>query len=486
MTIDSLIASVKRMLAKIPRNKYTYGAGIVIILALGWMVFGGNNKEVQTLVVEAKPFVQQVSVSGKVEAAEDVDMTFEVTGRVNAIHVEVGQKVVAGAPLVSLSSGTLAAQLASAQADVTRQRIERENSGVNLDEVRDQQETKVESAYRTLLSDDLEATAQYNSYGVTAPVITGLYNGAQEGTYKLRVEQADDNTGDFELYVFDLETPGGVKASKTGPTKLGTKGLFVSFPNGIAAYKGTTWYVSVPNEKSASYFTNYNAYQEALRERDRAIAEAEAELEKRSEGLTIADAALASAQAEVARVLAELSKYTLRAPFDGVVTAIDANLGGTASVSEPAVSVIGDGGLEIESYVPEINISYLEPGDAAVITLDAYGESVPFPATVAAIDPAETVRDGVSTYRVRLQFVEEDERVKSGMTANIVITTDERESVISVPQGIVKNKNGKHTVKVQVNGKNEERVVMTGLISSLGEIEITSGLEVGETVVLEN
>ena len=470
MTIDSLIASVKRMLAKIPRNKYTYGAGIVIILALGWMVFGGNNKEVQTLVVEAKPFVQQVSVSGKVEAAEDVDMTFEVTGRVNAIHVEVGQKVVAGAPLVSLSSGTLAAQLASAQADVTRQRIERENSGVNLDEVRDQQETKVESAYRTLLSDDLEATAQYNSYGVTAPVITGLYNGAQEGTYKLRVEQADDNTGDFELYVFDLETPGGVKASKTGPTKLGTKGLFVSFPNGIAAYKGTTWYVSVPNEKSASYFTNYNAYQEALRERDRAIA----------------DAALASAQAEVARVLAELSKYTLRAPFDGVVTAIDANLGGTASVSEPAVSVIGDGGLEIESYVPEINISYLEPGDTAVITLDAYGESVPFPATVAAIDPAETVRDGVSTYRVRLQFVEEDERVKSGMTANIVITTDERESVISVPQGIVKNKNGKHTVKVQVNGKNEERVVMTGLISSLGEIEITSGLEVGETVVLEN
>ncbi len=462
--------------------------GIVLVLfAASVAAFLVWNKpaEEDILIVTAKPFVQEVSVSGKVQALNEVDMTFEETGRVSRVYVEVGDEVSVGDPLIELASDGVQAQLASAQAEVTMRRVERANQGVSLEEITSEQDTKVQSAYFTLLSKDLAAIAESSTYTVTPPVITGLYEGGVEGTYRLSVRRAT-TPGFYELYVFGLETTGAVRVSKTGPTPLGTKGLYVTFPDPVADYRDTRWNVEIPNQKSTSYLASYNAYQEALRERTRTIEEAQSQLERRSEGLTIADAMLASAQAEVRRLTAELNKRTLRAPFDGTVTLLDLSVGDTVSPSVPAVSLMSTNTLEVESFVPEINISYLEVGDPAVVTLDAYGELVPFAARVIAIDPAETTRDGVSTYRVRLQFVEEDARLRSGMTANIVITTDEREGVISVPQGAVTRTRGTASVRVKIGEETETRTVTTGAVSSLGEIEIIEGLEEGDRVVLRN
>ena len=109
-----------------------------------------------------------------------------------------------------------------------------------------------------------------------------------------------------------------------------------------------------------------------------------------------------------------------------------------------------------------------------------------FNATVAAIDPAETVRDGVSTYRTILKFTVTDQRVKSGMTANVTITAERRQDVISIPQGVVTSRDGKKFVRVLVGDEVVEREVTTGSVSSLGSIEITSGLSSGDVVVLSD
>lgn len=488
MTLDSLVAFItrhitqaKKLIHKHPR--LSLGAGVVLVLLVAMLSGVGGGTQEETVVVSPKPFVQKISVSGKVKAPEDVQMSFEQTGRVERIYVSVGQEVKEGAPLIALSSGTLGAELASAQAQLSLKRAERENDVANLENVRQQQNTAVESAYRTLLSSSLEAVPFSGAYSSDAPVITGAYTGTKEGQYKFSITEKNLGAGDYELRVIGLETPEAIRVSKTGPTPLGSLGLYVSFPDPVASYKDTIWYVSLPNTKATTYVTNYNAYQEALRERDKAVADAEAALALRL-GTTIKDAEVAAAQAEVNRILAELAKFTLRAPFDGVVTAIDAEVGEAVSVNDSAVSLIGARALEIESFVPEINIAYLAVGDPAVVTLDAYGEQVPFTAKVIAIDPAETIRDGVSTYRVRLAFMEDDERVKSGMTANILITTDERDGVISVPQGVIVKKKDISYVPVKEGGRTTLTPVITGAVSSLGEIEVVSGLEEGDIVVL--
>jgi hypothetical protein len=140
--------------------------------------------------------------------------------------------------------------------------------------------------------------------------------------------------------------------------------------------------------------------------------------------------------------------------------------------------------FQIESYVPEINIALIKFGDSAKITLDAYGDNTFFEAKVVSIDPAETVRDGVSTYKIKLQFIEKDERIKSGMTANVAIIIFNKPHVIVVPGGVVLEQDGKKFVQIK-NGKEIlEREVTTGDVSLLGQIEIVSGLEDGEQVIL--
>ena len=124
-------------------------------------------------------------------------------------------------------------------------------------------------------------------------------------------------------------------------------------------------------------------------------------------------------------------------------------------------------------------------GNPVAVLLDAYGADVVFPGTVVSIDPGETMRDGISTYRAVLAFTEQDSRIKSGMTANITITTERKSDVISVPQGVVTNRNGIKYVSLKKGDSLEEREVTTGMVSSLGYVEIISGLSRGDEVVLK-
>jgi hypothetical protein len=62
--------------------------------------------------------------------------------------------------------------------------------------------------------------------------------------------------------------------------------------------------------------------------------------------------------------------------------------------------------------------------------------------------------------------------------------TDEREDIVSVPVGVVVQKEGKKYVQVKNGEVVEEREVTTGELSSFGTIEIRSGLSGGETIVV--
>jgi len=74
-------------------------------------------------------------------------------------------------------------------------------------------------------------------------------------------------------------------------------------------------------------------------------------------------------------------------------------------------------------WFPRPTSPKLRSGEKALVTLDTFGSGVSFDAVVAAVDPAETVAGDVGAYGVKLQFVKDDARVKSGMTANISIAT---------------------------------------------------------------
>ena len=136
-----------------------------------------------------------------------------------------------------------------------------------------------------------------------------------------------------------------------------------------------------------------------------------------------------------------------------------------------------------------MSLAKIKSGDTARITLDAYGDEEEFNASVISIEPAETLVEGIPTYKVKLQFDAQDERIKSGMTANIDILTAKKEDVVTIPQRAIITKGGEKLVRIVEELPKEkitninEVTVKTGLRGSNGRIEITEGVKEGDKVV---
>ena len=80
-------------------------------------------------------------------------------------------------------------------------------------------------------------------------------------------------------------------------------------------------------------------------------------------------------------------------------------------------------------------------------------------------------------------WFEIDERVKSGMSADVTIETDKRENVLSVPYRAIVYKDSKRFVRILQGKEMQEIEVEIGLKGSEGEIEIISGLNEGDKVI---
>ncbi len=196
------------------------------------------------------------------------------------------------------------------------------------------------------------------------------------------------------------------------------------------------------------------------------------------------EAKLEQAEANVKNIEAQLAKTILVAPISGIVTKQDAKTGEIAAAGTPIVSIISESQFEIEANIPEADIAKVKVGNQARVTLDAYGSDTYFNVSVVKIDPGETIIEGVATYKTTFQFLQKDERVKSGMTANIDILTDRRENVISIPQRAVLSQNGDKIVKISEGKDIKEVKVKTGLRGVDGNIEIIEGISEGDKIIV--
>jgi len=109
---------------------------------------------------------------------------------------------------------------------------------------------------------------------------------------------------------------------------------------------------------------------------------------------------------------------------------------------------------------------------------------VKFEGQVILIYPAETVIQDVVYYKVKVELNESTYEIKSGMTANCDILTDHRENVLTMPARALQERNGRQFVRILVNGKPAERDVTVGLRGDEGEIEVISGLNAGDKVII--
>ncbi len=204
----------------------------------------------------------------------------------------------------------------------------------------------------------------------------------------------------------------------------------------------------------------------------------------RATDLSAAQARVRQASADLARAAAQLNNTVLVAPEAGIITKVNVKAG-EALPAGPAVTMLGDSPMRIEMFVSEIDIPKVRLSQSGAIALDAY-PNVKFKLRVSEIDPGVTDKDGVSKYRVKLDFVYPHNDLKIGMTGDAEIVSAQRAQVLTIPRrAVLQRPTGEEYVRVQESdGTTEERSVILGIDGSDGEVEIQSGLQEGETVVV--
>ena len=203
------------------------------------------------------------------------------------------------------------------------------------------------------------------------------------------------------------------------------------------------------------------------------------------EELAVRTARVGEARARLDRINASIEDTLLRAPFSGVLGTVSLSTGEHVTALESVAVLESSGALEIQSFVPEVDVALLESGLGASVTLDALGSIAEFNATVENIDQTATVREGVATYKTILQFDIRDSRIRSGMSANVDILIANRPEVLFIPGRAVIRRDGQDYVRLLGDdGSVAEVVIEAGLRSTFGDVEILSGLEEGQTIIV--
>ena len=501
---------------------------VAVIVGGGYFYFGrsADDSAYDYYEVERRDLVQEVSVTGRVEPVDDVDLAFEKSGKVGAIYVKIGDKVQIGRILVSLDGSELFTQLAKEEANVkvqeaklnelrsgTRpeeikiQEVKVANAQVSLEDARKNLVDKIQDAYTK--SDDAirNKTDQYfvNLKSTSPKIVFSIYDSSLKTTLedsRLNIENrlASWKTSLQNLTILsDLDAYTNITEQNLNYLKTffanATLALNDLTPSGtltqtnIDAYRADT---STARTNTNTATTNLTTAEEKLRtaESTLTLEQNELLLDKAGavpEQIAAQVAQVESAKAQVSNIQAQISKTIIKSPIDGVIIKQDAKVGEIISANTTIISVISNDKFQMKANIPEADIAKIKVGDIAKVTLDAYGSDVIFDAKVTVIDPAETMIEGVATYETTFQFVRADERIRSGMTANIDITVDSRKNVLAAPQRFIKTSNRDKVVMLErTSGALEEDwEIRTGLRSSDGYIEILSGLKEGDRIAAE-
>lgn len=193
-----------------------------------------------------------------------------------------------------------------------------------------------------------------------------------------------------------------------------------------------------------------------------------------------AQAALRSAEAELALSEARLERTTVVAPFDGVVGLKDISVGRYVTPGDELVGLDRIDPLDLDFRVPERWLTKLRAGQNVEVAVDAVpGER--FVGTIAAIDPVVDVNG--RAVRIRASIANPERVLRPGLFARVSLELDERPDAVLVPESaVVLQQTGPIVYRIE-EGRALATPVTTGVRRG-GKVELTQGIEAGTVVVV--
>lgn len=433
---------------------------LVAVAAVGYWFFqrgamkpGGVTEDLETVTVERGEIEATVDATGTVQPAAVVTLSFGTGGILEAVTVDEGDEVLEGTVLAQLETAELALSVTQAELGVT-------NAEANLSRIQGGANTEDIQAARANLESAEAALARLRE-GPSADEITVARADLRRAEIALQEAQ--------ELYD-QYAWLGGIGAL---PQSVNLQQATINYEQALAAYN-----IQMENPTESE-----------LRAAEAAVAQARSQLNSLLEGaseedLIIAQVAVDQAQASLELTQLQLEGATIVAPFAGTVAFIGAEVSEQVTPGAPMITLMDPSSFHVDVDIDEVDIGQVEIGQEVRITLDAFPDQE-LPGHVDFIAPVASTELGTVSYVVRVSFDPTFAALRSGMTANITIVTEQKQSVLLVPSRAI-------TVDRESGLLYVERVVDDELVRTEVEIglqdeydsEVLRGLDEGDEVVI--
>lgn len=235
-----------------------------------------------------------------------------------------------------------------------------------------------------------------------------------------------------------------------------------------------------------------SVYEKMRTQADTAAAQADASRQQYEAALNSAkqsyqavgssQASLDAMRAQVSLAEKTLSDTTIRAPFDGFVSARPVASGEFVTTSMTVATVVKVGTLKLQLKTPEKSAAGLKVGMPVTARVAAYGDR-DFQGITAALNPS--VNPDSRTFILEARFPNPNGELRPGMFATAHVTLPGTENAVFIPQAAVVRDRTTDSNQVYVidNGKAHLRVVTLGDTDGV-RIRVLSGIAAGEMVAI--
>lgn len=403
-------------------------AVVLLLSAAAFFVLQQNPAEAgslyETETARIGDIASTVETTGTVRAYQSALYTWETSGVVGEVNVEIGDTVTKDTALALLQKSSLSPELIQAEADLVNGKREQEdllgsagteaaNAAIALREAQEAYDDAVN--YRNLLDEEVEYDVFVGFGRISTPF------------------------GNFKI------------------PKI----------NNIKYY---------PSEEQKEEAEQDIVLQKAL------LDDAQREYDRLKDGLP--EREIAAAEAKVLAAQTVLDQANITTTFGGIITDVTTQVGDRVMAGDQAFRVDDLSSLMIDLNVSEIDINNISVGQGVTIDFEAIPNKT-YRGAVVDIAMASSSSTSGTGFNVTVEITDADEAVKPGMSASIFIQIREVQGVLMIPNQAIRILNGERVVYLLRTDETLEPAPIRLGVRSESYSEVVSGnVQVGDLIVL--
>lgn len=390
------------------KQRIAMAIALMAVVTAAGFYFAGNRAsaaEYMTARVDRGNLRNTVTATGTLQAVTTVQVGSQASGTISALYVDFNSQVKKGQVVAQLDPAVSQAQVQQSRANLEQARASLQQAKAAVTSSR----AGVGDAQAKALA--AKSTVQNQQAGVSS---------AQANVAVLKAQR--DDAASLMRQQESLVTAGVISRRDLETAETAYKSADARYKQAEAQLNQAIF-----SEQSAS---------------SAGVAQSQSQLQISQAGVQQSQAGVQQAQAQVEQAAAalklaevNLAHTTITSPIDGVVVSRDVNVGQTvaASLSAPTLFTIANDltQMQVIANIDQADIGLVEQAKSVKFSVDAFPEKE-FDGKIQQMRLNPVNVQNVVTYNVVIDVNNPEQKLKPGMTANLIVTIDERNNVLKV------------------------------------------------------